>query len=253
MRKIILSSLALGLLVGPATMLQGTVILIDDFDDGNDDGWHYADTTLSEPWGPGIYDPNSGAYLLQGSGPVDPNAPADGLLASAWLPSTDPMFSNGYVRLKVRVNEKNTSAYLGMRTDLGTFSGHLFLINTELENFRFGIQTYENFASKNLIQETGPLYEEDQEWMLEAGAIGDQLSLKYWKVDDPIPVAPQLTTTDILGDPGMLAVGASFPGDHNPASLVSATFDDIVFCIPEPGSLLLLVLGVATGTFTRRY
>ena len=120
---------------------------------------------------------------------------------SEWDASADPLYSNGYVRFKLKVNEKNTSAFLAMRADLTTLSGHLFLVNTELDNFRFGIQTFENFVPlPGDASEVGPLYEPDQEWMFEAVAIGNELSLKYWKVGDPEPVAPEPTTPDLLGD-----------------------------------------------------
>jgi MYXO-CTERM domain-containing protein len=172
---------------------------------------------------------------------------------SEWNMSSDPLFSNGFVRLKVRVNEKNSSAFLAMRADLSTFTGHLFLVNTELDNFRFGIETFENFVSQGTVFDEGPAYEPGQDWMFEAGAVGDELSLKYWKVGDPEPGAPQLTFKDILGSPGRLSVGASFPGDHNnPASLVSASFDDIYFTVPEPASWGMVLLGLVGIPFLRR-
>jgi hypothetical protein len=61
-----------------------------------------------------------------------------------------------------------------------------------------------------------------------------------------------LTFKDILGSPGRLSVGASFPGDHNPASLVSASFDDIYFTVPEPASLGMVLLGLFGIPFLRR-
>jgi PEP-CTERM motif-containing protein len=235
---------AVTLAMGVAACAHAQLIPIDDFDDGNDDGWTHYDFTAGQAWGPGIYDASSGEYLLQGMGPVPPEDPADGLLFSEWDMSADPLFSNGYVRLKIRVNEKNTSAFLLMRTDLSTLSGHLFAVNTELDNFRFFIESYENFAVLGNVTEDGPLYEPDQDWMFEAGAIGNELSLKYWKLGDPEPADPQLTFTDMLGAAGRISLGVSFPGDHNPASLISASFDDLVFIVPEPSTIALASLGL---------
>ena len=47
------------ILLGLTTTAYGQVIPIDDFDDGNDDGWSHVDTTIGQAWGPGIYDASS--------------------------------------------------------------------------------------------------------------------------------------------------------------------------------------------------
>jgi hypothetical protein len=221
------------------------VIPVDDFDDGDDEGWTYIDTTVGQPWGPGTYDASSGAYLLQGAGPVPPDDPTDGLLVSEWDMSADPKFSNGYLRVKVKVNEKNTAAFVAMREDLSTFSSDVFGVDTELDNFRFFIRSFENFVGVGpSAMMVGPPYEPNTEWMLEAGAVGSQLSLKYWEVGDPEPAVPQMTRTDVRGATGKFSVFVSFPGGHNPASVISATFDDIVFIVPEPASVILTLVGL---------
>ena len=235
----------------PVWVAGQTVIPVDDFNDGNDDGWSPLDTTDGKPFGPGTFDASSGSYLLQGGGPSPPDDPADGLLVSEWDMSADPLFSNGYLRFKVKVNEKNTSAFVAMREDLSTFSSDVFAVNTELDNFRFLIQQVENFVLLPPVIVEGPPYEPNIEWMMEAGAVGSQLSLKYWKVGDPEPALPQVTAPDVRGATGRFSVAVSFPGNHNPASLISATFDDIVFIVPEPAAITLgmtgLLLLLATG------
>ncbi len=236
---------ALVLMLGLTSLAHGQVIPIDDFNDGNADGWTPIDTTIGEDFGPGTYDASSGEYLLQGGGPVPTDVPTDGVLFSQWDMSSDPQFLNGYVRFKTRVNEKNTSSFVVMRADVPTFSGHIFGVNTELDNFRFLIQTLVNGESTLAILETGPIYEPNQDWMFEAGAIGDQLSLKWWQPGEKEPVSPQIVATEGSLSSGSLLVGASSPGDHNPPSLVSASFDDLSFVVPEPSSLSLVLAGFA--------
>ena len=235
-----------------AIIAQGQVIPIDDFNDGNDDGWTRIDTTMGETFGPGTYDASSGEYVIRGGGPVPTDVPTDGVLFSQWDMSADPIFLNGYVRFKTEVLEKNTSAFVVMRGDVPSFSGHIFGINTELDNFRFLIGTLVNGGSTQTTLETGPIYEPNREWMLEAGAIGDQLSLKYWASGDPEPVDPQIVVTEGSLSSGNLIVGASFPGDHNPPSVVGASFDDIVFIVPEPTSVSILLVGLMGLWFLRK-
>ena len=92
-----------------------------------------------------------------------------------------------------------------------------------------------------------------EEWNVELGTVGHQISAKVWKVGDPEPLAPQFSVFDPSPVPGgmigissdkSLGVGVPARGD--------ATFDDIVFIgIPEPSSVLLLV-GLAAITLYRR-
>jgi hypothetical protein len=80
----------------------------------------------------------------------------------------------------------------------------------------------------------GPIFGLNEDWNIEAGAVGDQLSMKVWRVGDLEPDAPQLTFTDSTHRTGFFAVESNihtspFPG---PAR-ISATFDDIYFVPPD--------------------
>lgn len=229
-------------------------ILIDDFNDGNDKGWTHVDTTVGQPWGPGIYDASSGAYLLQGGSPAPPEDPADGLLLSEADVTDDPLYNDGHLRFKVRVNEKNTSAFVVLRGDLSTMSGYVMGMNTELDYVRFLIQPFVNFVPQPGASVDGPKYEANQDWMFEAGAVGDLLTLKAWKAGDPEPMAPQISLLTDLNPAGRISVGASFPGGHQiEPSLVSAHFDDLYFTpVPEPVSFLLATAGALIWTASRR-
>ncbi len=49
-----MATTALGCVVGLASSGEvfATTILVDDFNDGNDDGWTRYDSTTTDPWGP---------------------------------------------------------------------------------------------------------------------------------------------------------------------------------------------------------
>ena len=79
MKKAILCLATVGLLAGMSVCLQGQVIPIDDFDHMNPalPGWTKADLSAGQPWGPGDYDPSSGALRVYHSGSelVPPGTP----------------------------------------------------------------------------------------------------------------------------------------------------------------------------------
>ena len=102
-----------------ATQAPAQTILIDDFNDGNVDGWTTFDSTVGRRgpfrYGPGIFDASSGAYHLETTGIVPVGAPGNGRLWSTWDQSSDPTFSNGFVRAKVRVETDETIVSLALR------------------------------------------------------------------------------------------------------------------------------------------
>ena len=73
--------------------------------------------------------------------------------------------------------------------------------------------------------------------MLEAGAVGDLLSIKAWKVGEPEPSKPQWTYRDPSPLPsGPLAVVTwHWHFEDTPAGTVDGTYDDIYFHPPVPG------------------
>jgi protocatechuate 3,4-dioxygenase beta subunit len=223
------------LVVALAPQAYSQTILIDDFDDGNADGWSIIDTTIGEPWGPGTFDASSGAYHFEGGGLAQ--AGGDSGLAIVWDESSDPTFRDGFVRAKVRsetlggtagillrYSPDNLYAFFGTTANNGIPGNGAFLYNKGVNgrqaewrqlpgNFRFGV---------------------NEDWYIEAGAVGNQLSMKVWRVGEPEPESPQLTLTDSAHGTGQFGVysnihASPFPG---PAR-VSATFDDIYFRFPE--------------------
>ena len=91
--------------------------LIDDFNDGNDDGWSHFDGLQGTPWGPTIYDARSGQYALSSTQPLPP---LEQLVptASFWTDSIeDPSFSSGFLTTMIRADNAATNLASAMRFD----------------------------------------------------------------------------------------------------------------------------------------
>jgi hypothetical protein len=265
-------SLLLGYLAAVSTV-RAQAILLDDFDDGIDPAWVPLDTnyeldamgmpTGPKPWGPGIFDASSGALNLRTNGRVPPN-PAlppgpnvfdplnSGTLGLAWAPSlADPTFSHGRLRATVRADGLS-NVDLVLRGDPATFSSYAFSALGSYGQFGF-------FRNDNgLIARAEPIpdltFTQGEDWTMEFQAVGDQFSMKAWKVLDPEPLAPQLTVVDGTYSAGGLGVFANLYTNNIPVpTAVNATFDNVYFtAIPEPSSIQLALL-VALILASMRY
>ncbi len=218
---------------GPA---RATMILVDDFNDGNDDGWTPHDLSIGDPWGPGTFDASTGSYQFVGRSAV-PVGEA-GSLGSFWDTSSEPSFSNGLLRATMRANNDTTITAIVMRATPGpnpaAHRWYLFGGNPASGGF-----WYNEWDGQHLGQDgffADELFLPGDDWMIEAGAVGNQLSMKVWKVGEQEPADPQWTSTDVsplgLGQIGVAAW--HWPLEQTPAGIVDATFDDIYFTFPEP-------------------
>ncbi len=228
---IVLTGIAL--LLVPAGVASAQWTLIDDFNDGNDDGWTRLDGSAEEPWGPGTYDASSGAYHLLGGGEVPPGY--GGWMASIWDASSDPLYSDGFLKAKIRTDDETALVILTLRyRSIGTF-------------YAFGANAIANrfFLSKiadgrEVVNErffADEPFRAGEDWVIEAGAIGDQLSMKMWKFGEPEPLEPQWTYRDPSRLPsGRLGVVTwHWAIENTPAGTVNVTYDDIYFHPPVPG------------------
>jgi len=216
-------------------------ILIDDFNDGNDDGWQRIDTTTGQPWGPGTFDASSGSYHLEGAGDVPTGE--QGILVSVYEASADPAFNDGHLRTTLRT-DNDTLLYLVMRADPATFTAYVFGASAETGRFFWNKLVNNMIVEEGLTIEPNPPFAVGQDWVLEAGTVGDQLSMKAWKLGDPEPTLPQWTHVDSTISEGQFGVGANHWATQ-PPSTVDATFDDIMFRVPEPASCALAGLACA--------
>jgi hypothetical protein len=240
-------------------------ILLDDFDDGIDPRWIPLDTNVEldamgmpigvKPWGPGIFDASSGALNLRTTGLVPPN-PAlppgptvfdtlnSGLLGLGWGPSAvDSTFSNGRLRASLRVDNPS-NADLVLRADPVTLSAYVFAGIGSYGEFHFSRLDNGIVAFSTPIP--GLTFAPGEDWIMEFGAVGNEFSMKAWKVGDPEPALPQFTAVDNAYSAGLVGVTASvFTNNISVATPVNATFDDLLFTpIPEPSSV---ILGIAAA------
>lgn len=229
-----------------------TPILIDDFNDGNDDGWTPLDTLDPPPkgGGPGIFDASSFEYNLASTGPVEPGGAG---VTSIWDGSAAPQFNNGFLRAKVRAETENTFADLEMRGDPVNFS--LYIFGGSAASGDFSIFAFDPVAGGRTVAELvdPPVpFSAGVDWIFEAGTVGDQLSFKFWRDGDPEPTAPQLTATDSSYPSGLFGVGNSAAGDAMEPGIISSFYDDVFFTVPEPSTFALFTLAMGGLLYCRR-
>jgi len=236
--------------------VQAGPVLIDDFNDGNDSGWSHSVNPPPANGGPGIFDASSGEYRLATTNDVAPGGV--GGVASIWDNSAAPMYSEGYLRAKVRVETEGTTVSLLLRTQAGPFRGYAFSATSvgadnpatvgAGEDFGiFGIQLLDQVTNPDLVFLSSSVAEfrAGEDWMMEAGAVGDQLSLKVWKVGDLEPAVPQMTATDNTFTAGEFGLTAEILSAVGSPVQTNAYFDDVYFtAIPEPATISLMALGI---------
>jgi hypothetical protein len=87
----------------------------------------------------------------------------------------------------------------------------------------------------------------DEDWIIQGGTVGDQITMKVWRPGDPEPAEPQLSFTDTTFDLGVLCLitYADVGLMTEPVSF-SGTFDDLSFnAVPEPATALPFLCGFA--------
>ncbi len=246
---------ALALMLGLTGLVHGQVIPIDDFDDGVFDGWTTLDLSAGQPWGPGSYDASNQDLRISHSG-SDPVPPGTMLTQRAlftyWDESSDPLYSNGYLRAQMRTDSANNSTSIIMRADFVTFSGYVFFGNTTPSppgqpGSTFALSKFVNGEEFRLWDSDIP-YEVGADWSVELGAVGSQISAKVWRVGDPEPLLPQYSGIDTsIASPGFIALSSDVITLDTP-SFADATFDNVAFVVPEPGSLTLMLGGFLLST-----
>jgi hypothetical protein len=216
----------------------GPTILIDDFNDGNADGWEELDFT-----GIGIFHVVRGQYVLETTEPIAIDDPSVGTLDADWVPSEDePLFANGTIRGTIRANTHGTTVGFLMRDSHATESDYGFFGSTGfgtfyIERFEFGAhpenpQTILAMADPDLFP-----FQAGEDWNIEGSVVGHKLEMRAWRVGDPRPAAPMLTVEDkVLGPESGTTLAAIAFFDPVPLMLngveevrVSATVDNITF------------------------
>ena len=195
-------------------------ISIDHFDDRDDGRWTRHDGTAGKPGGPGIHDASSGAYQLSTTSDVPPDLPYVSYVMATWDESSNPQFSNGFVRAKVRIDTAGCVASIGFRINEDVNAGYLFLGGTN--SFTFN-RVEESRPTSKISMGSGLKMDLGEEWWIEAGGVGDKLSMKVWRVGTPEPALPQLTVIDSTFATGRIGVESNirsgypggFPGERH--------------------------------------
>ena len=226
------------------------MIRIDDFNDGNDDGWTRQDE-LAASVGPGQYNlvevgPTSFEYNLASSGPLQ--SPGQGFLMSVWDESSEPQFTNGFLQAKLRAETVGTLPFYIMRGDAAELTGYSFSASSQTGNFFIAVIDSSGSTILDSFSDPQTQFAAGEDWIFEAGTVGNQLSLRVWRDGQPEPGAPQLTAIDSTYSSGQFAIATGVSTSAAEPNITSTTFDDIYFTIPEPSSLMLLsvaMLGAA--------
>ena len=223
------SLIALSILFARASISEAGTIVVDNFDDGDDSGWTHVADPSDRPWGPGIFDASGGAYQLATTGTVGSGFMV-GAVRSRWDRSSDPVFANGVWRTKVRLENAGTEAGIDLRFDPSSLSGYAFGIEASSAGGQFGFIRADGGVPKIIkrIPVPGTPVQVGQEWIIEAGAVEDIITLKAWQAGDPEPESPQFTLRDSTYDSGSFFVAAS----GHQGWRTNAMFDEIFFTGP---------------------
>lgn len=265
---------ALLILIGLAGVLHGqanSVKLIDDFNDGDDDGWRRIDFLQALGLGETIFDASSNAYSISSVDEVVPIPAGCVGSGSVWEPSATGArdrhrYSNGTVRATLRLNNDISSGFITMRSDPDTITEYVFAANNSLDLVVIerivNAQTEESLGSAPFELDAG------QDYIIEATAVGPHLSMKIWQSGDEEPSEPQIIAMDETLKSGVFGLVSYYcAGDSG--DILSATFDDITFtpgnsafgadrssvnAVPEPTSFAVISMGiVGLGLMRRRF
>ena len=240
----LIAAMILGLLVSVTRESNAqTPVLVDDFKTG-DDGWRPFDL-LGGPvnGGPGIFDASTGEYTLTSTGLVPPVGPQ--ALYAEWKSSSEQRFSDGFLRATVRANNEDSFALLAMRVDIEESTLYQFGASAATNNFTVGVRAPDGSGLRYLGVITDLSFDAGEEWIMEAGTVGDRISLKVWQSGDPEPASPQLVATDSSIRSGSFGLVGDVSGSAAGPAFLSVTFDDVQFTpVPESSGLALSAFGL---------
>ncbi len=210
-------------IVGAAVAFQGPGYsqntLLDDFEDGDDAGWEHVEA-------PGIFEVVNGRYRLATPDAI-PVGPIGGFVTAKLTASEEPQYSDGYFRAKIHANTMGTSMNMTLRASfnsVGLSFGYNFYANSALGEI--GVERLG--GPYQLLGSISNSFKARQTWTLEAGVVGNVISMRAWKEGDVEPSEPQLTVRDATYAQGsfVLLNMASF---HALPTIVDGVWDDITF------------------------
>jgi hypothetical protein len=218
-------------------------IHVDNFNDGNSDGWEETDFTA----GRGSFDASSGSYVLRTTEPIPVDDLSVGTLDADWERSEDRRrFENGTMRGTIRAETDGTTVGFLLRDSHETESDYGFYGSASFGTFYI---EYFNLAENPDAPQTILAMADPEEfpfevgvtYNLEASAVDHRLTLKAWKVGDCEPRRPILRVSDRRLGPGEgsgIAAIAFFDAAPLMAAGVTevevhATVDDLTFTFDD--------------------
>jgi hypothetical protein len=238
MKRYLLFTLGLSLLAAAAIAGGGSTLTIDNFNDGDSEGWLENDFTA----GLGVFDPSSGEYHLYTTEPIPINDPSTGALDADWEPSEEvQLFANGTMQGTIRANTYGTTIGFLFRESHETETDYGFYGSTSFGTFyieRFDL--FDPDGPQTIIAMADPdehPFEVGVTYVLKATVVGNTLELKAWELGDDEPAEPILIVKDkTLSAPENTGLGCIAFFDPLPLSLegvtevtVDATVDNLTF------------------------
>jgi len=197
----------------------------DDFNDGDAAGWVENDQ-LKDTFGPTTYAVEDGAYRMTSQ--VLPPIPEFVGAGVGFAPSMgEPAaYSEGTVRAKVQFHNDATNAGIFMRAPNTTTGYHFFL-----NNFEDGIGVDDLATPGGNIDIAEFSLTEGVDYMVQARAVGSELSIKVWEHGTSEPDNPQVVVQDStyeIGPITMIVYNQSSEAGGTGGAL-DASFDDFTF------------------------
>jgi hypothetical protein len=216
----------IGLTAIGSLMLSASVQgeLLDDFNDGDDEGWthftHFYDPGDPPPmW---TVDPDTLVYRLW----IDGTAPPFNIVGSLLDSTANPSFQNGYWSATVVCETEVSSSILIVRGDLESLTCYWLGYHQGAHGSDgLCIERVDGGSGVTLAHTDSFVPEVGREYFLEAGTIGPRIELRMWPLGDPRPENPQLEARDCTYPSGVNGVATQTLSGGD----LSATFDDVCF------------------------
>lgn len=209
--------------------------LLDDFNDGNFNGW-----TVVDPTG-GAGSVSAATNALRASSLV-PLPPGAGFGAIYNASTVDPSFSNGVYRATIRINQDFNTGGIAARLD-NNLNFYYAFVNHDATGGGLVLNRVVNGVGQFIGGVNLPALDVGETWNLEFSVLGGQLKASAWPVGDAYPgsllVVHDLAYT--IGATGLVAARI----DTNPtAGLVDIVADDFQYNVPAPATAPLLLAGL---------
>lgn len=207
----------------------GVDTLIDNFDDGNLEGWVFVDNTGSG---------NGSASVVNGMAQMTTPAPVTGSLVLAYEDSfLTPTYADGTLTCTLRCDSIGTTAGFFLRSD-GVNSAYLVFLATDKDGHGSLIFNRLEDGLITVAKQIPSNFAVGETWKLSAAAVGATIGLKAWPEGEPEPPDPQLIINDTTFSTGGFGLFTSrLVNPNNPLQTLNASFDNVFFRQACPGDL----------------